>query len=122
MFLFQINVEECPTSSPELVELSSEQDREINRVKSHFKPAMSDQLEVTSLVQHTIELKDEFKSVAPTRVTPFPYSPSIHKALNEEIDRLLALGVIEDSNSDWALNAVPIKKAERIYSIVSRCA
>lgn len=110
MFLFQINVEECPTSSPELVELSSEQDREINRVKSHFKPAMSDQLEVTSLVQHTIELKDEFKSVAPTRVTPFPYSPSIHKALNEEIDRLLALGVIEDSNSDWALNAVPIKK------------
>lgn len=110
MFLFQINVEECPTSSPELVELSSEQDREINRVKSHFKPAMSDQLEVTSLVQHTIELKDEFKSVAPTRVTPFPYSPSIHKALNEEIDRLLALGVIEESNSDWALNAVPIKK------------
>ncbi|XP_058840796.1 uncharacterized protein K02A2.6-like [Topomyia yanbarensis] len=106
--ILQINAEESPEyTSSCFVELSSEQQNEIDRIKKLYKPAMSDQLEVTSLTQHSIELKAEFKDI---RVNPFPYSTSIHKALNEKIDRLLSFGIIEESMSDWALNAVPIKK------------
>lgn len=109
--LFVVNAEECVDNNPpRFVELSSEQVAALEKIKKLFKPAMSGQLEVTSLIEHKIEITEEFKDSPPVRVSPYPYSPSIHKALNEEIDRLLQLGVIEESYSDWALNAVPIKK------------
>ncbi|XP_055589797.1 uncharacterized protein LOC129741979 [Uranotaenia lowii] len=90
--------------------LSLEQLASLEEVKRSFKTADSDYLDTTDLCEHHIVIKDEFKSAKPIRLYPYPLAPKIQEGLFAEIDRLLARGIIEESNSDWSLNVVPIRK------------
>lgn len=102
-------VEEISLNSEE-TSLTLDQENEIEKVKQLFKAATSDRLDTTSLISHTITIADEAKKLPPIRLNPFPTSPKIQSQINSELDSLLELGIIERSNSDWALRLVPVSK------------
>lgn len=107
-----ISVETTPNKSlSERPSLSEKQVRILEDAKHHFKIATSDSLETTSLYEHEIIIKDEFKTAKPIRLYPYPIAPKIQEGLFGEVERLLARGVIEESNSEYSLNIVPIRKS-----------
>ena len=52
----------------------------------------------TNLIQHSIEVGD----AKPVKQRFYPVSPAVEKLMFKEIDRMLALGVIEPSSSPWS--------------------
>lgn len=78
--------------------LSEKQQKELENVKSAFKTYEKDGLGKTSLETHTIQLipgAEAFKE------RHFPVSPKVQELLFNEIDTMLKLGVIEESESPW---------------------
>lgn len=91
--------------------LTEEQQARLNDVKSKFKVFREgDKLGVTKLITHTIEFTDEYENAKPVRLNPYPWSPEIQKHVNEELDKWIDSGVVERSNSDWAMLIVPVVK------------
>lgn len=91
--------------------LTDKQKEILNQVRQSFKLASPEKLDTTPLIEHEIILGGEFQNSKPVRQYPYPISPKIQAGLFSEIDRLLARGIIEESNSDWSLNIVPIRKS-----------
>jgi len=87
--------------------LSPEQQLEMRQVLTAFPEVFSEQLGCTSLVKHKIELVDE----TPCVQTAYRLPDSLREPVEEEISRLLALGVIRESTSNFAAPMVPVKKA-----------
>lgn len=91
--------------------LTSEQKAQLEEVKKLFKIAVDGEvLDVTPLISHKIELRDEFQNSPPVRINPYPTSPEVQKKINRELDKMLCQKVIEPSKSDWALSTVPVIK------------
>lgn len=111
-----INQEECAVEEircelDEELKFTEEEEQMLEDVKKEFKVFKEgDQLEVTPLISHKIEFEDSFKNAGPIRLNPYPWSPEIQKCVNDELDKWLASGVVERSNSDWALLIVPVTK------------
>lgn len=92
-------------------ELNLEQKEQLEDIKKQFKVFREgENLETTPLITHKIEFTEEFKNALPVRLNPYPWSPEIQKNVNEELDKWLEAGVVERSNSDWALLIVPVVK------------
>lgn len=64
----------------------------------------------TNLLRHHIDTGDS----APVKQKHYPLSPPRQEEVYEELDRLLALGVIEESNSPWCSPIVTIRKPGKI--------
>lgn len=91
--------------------LSDSQKAQLDEIKSIFKTANDGEcLNITSLISHKIEIKDEYKHLPPIRINPYPTSPQIQQKINIELDNLLAQKVIEKSHSNWSLSTVPVIK------------
>ena len=58
-------------------------------------------------VPHVIKIKD---NAIPITKQPYRFPPEIKKALQEEIDKLLALDIIERRTNTWASPIIPVKK------------
>ena len=58
-------------------------------------------------VPHVIKTKD---NAIPISKQPYRFPPEIKKALQEEIDKLLALDIIERRTNTWASPIIPVKK------------
>lgn len=67
-------------------------------------------LDITPLISHKIELREEFSKSPPIRINPYPTSPDMQIKINKELDKMLTQGVIEKSKSDWSLSTVPVLK------------
>lgn len=80
--------------------LNEAQKKILDEVKQSFKVASPEKLDTTPLVEHKIILGDVFQNIKPVRQYPYPLSPKIQAGLFSEIDRLLARGIIEESNSE----------------------
>lgn len=64
----------------------------------------------TSLIKHTIDVG----SCTPIKQRFYPVSPAVEKLMFQEIDRMLALGVIEPSNSPWSSPMRMVVKPNKI--------
>ncbi|XP_063595779.1 uncharacterized protein LOC134772669 [Penaeus indicus] len=92
-------------------ELSSKQTAEIKQLVAEFSDVFSDKPGVTSTVIHDIELS----TVAPIHTKPYPIPHHLRKAFDEEVDRMLALGVVEHSTSLYCSPVVLVKKADNSW-------
>lgn len=86
--------------------LTSGQSEMLNNIIQKFKCSEENTLDTCNVMEHEIVLTD----YNPIHLNPHPWSPTIQKKINIEINRLLKLNIIEPSNSDWALQVVPVTK------------
>ena len=95
-------------------ELSSEQKIQLSKVVNLFKSiGPSDKLGLTKLIKHTIDTG----LTKPVKQRQYPLSYSMQKCLNEEIDKMLKLGIIEPSNSPWCSPIWLVKKADGSFRV-----
>ncbi|KAH8258514.1 hypothetical protein KR038_009319, partial [Drosophila bunnanda] len=94
-------------ADPESWTLSEAETRELEDIKKVFLTFEKDGLGTTGLEKHTIEL------VAGAKVfkdRPYPMSPAKQKVVEDEVDKMLALGVIEESKSPWSNRTTVVSK------------
>lgn len=60
----------------------------------------------TNVLSHSINTNDS----KPVKQRHYPVSPAVEKEMYSELDRMLALGVIEESNSPWNSPVVMVRK------------
>lgn len=89
--------------------LSPQHSKQIDEVIKTFKEISSEQVVLgkTNLIKHRIITEGP-----PIKRRYYPLSPVKLKALNEEVDRMLALGVIAPSRSPWANPVVMATKKD----------
>lgn len=88
--------------------LSFEQKCEVDRIIEMF-PSFSDKgLGLTDLHEHEIEI---VKGIKPIKQRFYSVSPAVLFELNKEIDRMLSLGVIEESKSSWNSPITLVRKS-----------
>lgn len=63
----------------------------------------------TNLLEHHIDVQ----GAAPVRKRCYPVSPPVEKIIHEEIDRMLALGVIEPCKSPWCSGMTLVQRGEK---------
>ncbi|KAK9731669.1 Zinc knuckle [Popillia japonica] len=69
-------------------------DELVNKLFANIDPQV---LGCTELVEHTIETDS-----APIKQRYYPISPAMQKIVNQELDKMLAQGVVERSSSPWS--------------------
>ena len=84
-----------------------EQRADLDRLLREFGGVFSDKPGRTTWIMHHIELEPGSK---PVRCTPYRLSPEKSKFLKEELDRLLTLGIIAESDSPWASPVILVPK------------
>lgn len=90
------------------ITLSDDQALKLEGVIKKFKATTPGQpLDKTSLIEHSIDTG----STKPIKQRYYPVSPYIQKEMDEELSRMLSLGVIEKSNSEWSNPVVGVRKA-----------
>jgi hypothetical protein len=77
-----------------------DQRKDLDQLLCSFSEVFSDKPGRTKLCTHRIELE---KNVKPIRCTPYRLGPEKTKFLKEELDTLLKLGIITESESGWGL-------------------
>lgn len=104
-------VEEIEAEPEDEELLTEEQKQQINEVRKEFKAFVEGgPLETTPMITHKIEFTEEYKHADPVRLNPYPWSPEVQKSVNEELDKWIEAGVVERSDSDWAMLIVPVMK------------
>ncbi|XP_055543099.1 uncharacterized protein LOC129728674 [Wyeomyia smithii] len=86
----------------------------IENVKKMFLPAREGELTLAKGAEHKIVLGEEWKNKPPVRQFPYVMSPKTQELVAVELNRLLDLGIIERSSSDWSLNCVPVIKPNKV--------
>lgn len=107
----QIISEICPFSSyrisdPNAHELSNDQTKAMEQVISLFPSNAKEGLGRTTIEKHTINTGD----TEPIKQRHYPVSPAIENLMNEELDRMLALDIIEESERAWSSPVVLVRK------------
>lgn len=96
-------------------DISDAQSRELETlIQSCFPEGAEDTLGCTSLVEHHIVTNSP-----PIKQRYYPLSPALQKVANEELDRMLKLGIVEPSKSPWAspILLVPKKDGTRRFCV-----
>lgn len=91
---------------PNLHTLTPSQSTRVDKVIASFPSSSSEELGKTSLIQHTIATPN----CVPVKQRYYAVSPAIQKLMDAELDRMLKLGVIEESQSPWSSPMVLIRK------------
>lgn len=110
MMINELSATEANTVSPIDTEpkhvLTEIDQRRLDKVRAEF-PSYTDRgLGRTSLVKHVIDVGDN----KPIKQRHYPISPAVQKLVYEELDRMLALDVIEESHSSWNSPVVLVRK------------
>lgn len=92
---------------PRMHSLTTEQLEKLELVKKCFPSFETEGLGKTSLIQHIITTTE----TRPIKQRHYPVSPPIQERMYAELDRMLALGVIEESQSPWNSPVVLTKKS-----------
>lgn len=105
-----------------VVEFSVSSIEKSNKMEHNLTPVQRDELDFvmrefpsaailglgkTNLIEHKIELTNN----APIKQRYYPISPAVQECVDEEIDRMLNLGVIEESTSAYSSPIVLVRKA-----------
>lgn len=103
-------IEEIKIQDPDksnLHNLTPPQQESLNNVVSMFPSCVTEGLGKTTLLKHTIDVGN----AAPIKHRYHAVSPAIQKKMFEEVDRMLSLGVIEESRSAWSSPMTVVTKA-----------
>lgn len=84
--------------------------QQLVEVRKLFVGAQPDKLTITPLIEHRIEISEEWKGKPPVRQYPYTLSPKVQQKVAAELERMLSIGIIERANSDWCSNVVPVIK------------
>lgn len=90
--------------------LSKDQQKKLDELVEETFGKMGSKLGCTSMVEHTISTDAE-----PIKQRHYPLSPALQKQVNEELDKMLADGIVEPSNSPWASPIILVKKPDGKY-------
>ncbi|GBP16026.1 Retrovirus-related Pol polyprotein from transposon 297 [Eumeta japonica] len=90
--------------------LSAEEKLRLENVVSEFPSFENLGLGCTSLVEHHIDTGD----APPIKCKHYPLSPPRQVEVYKELDRLLEMGVIEESNSPWCFPIVNVRKPGKV--------
>ena len=93
-----------------LHDLSSEQRFELEKVIRSFPSYSKQGLGCTPLLEHHIDTGD----AVPVKAKLYPLSPPKQAEAYKELDRLLSLNVIEESNSPWCSPVVIVRKPGKV--------
>lgn len=99
---------DVPKENPEMNQhdLTSVQLSRLNKVKTLFPSSSDLGLGHTSLLIHRIDTGD----AEPIKSRHYPVSPKVQELMYAELDRMLALGVIEEAESPWNSPVVLVRK------------
>jgi len=89
-------------------ELSSEQRGEAEKVLAEFQDIFTDVPKVTNLGENFIEIT----SLEPIRSRAYPLPFAMREAVDQELESMLANGVIEPSTAPYASPIVVVKKSD----------
>lgn len=87
--------------------LSSVNQARLDEVISKFPSCKLEGLGKTSLIKHQIDVG----SATPIKQRHYPVSPAVQAVMYAELDRMLDLGVIEESQSAWNAPVVLVRKS-----------
>ncbi|XP_037929927.1 uncharacterized protein LOC119664528 [Teleopsis dalmanni] len=79
--------------------LNTSQQKKLEQVIKEFPSFSELGLGSTNVESHKIEVTNE---QLPVKQRHYPISPAIQKLMYDELDRMLSLGVIKESNSSWS--------------------
>lgn len=96
--LEQINIEKPMNRDDHQYPLTPCQTQQLAAIIDLFPNFETQGLGRTSLITHDIDVYD----ATPIKQRFYPVSPAVEKLEYKEIDRMLTLGVIEESKSDWS--------------------
>lgn len=97
---------ETSSIDPNVHNLSVEERVRLETVKEEFLDFDRHGLGKTELMEHVIDTGD----AVPVKQRHYPVSPAVQSLLYQEVDRMIDLGVIEESESPWCSPVVLIKK------------
>lgn len=93
--------------------LSNQQREVLDQLIADAFGTSDGRLGCTSLIEHVIETKSP-----PIKCRYYPVSPILQGYINEQVDQLLADGVIEPSDSGWSAPILLVKKKDNSYRFV----
>lgn len=96
-----------PLPDPNIHSLNVSQARNLNTIRELFPSCEAEGLGRTSLISHHIDVG----STSPIKQRHYPVSPAVQRIMYDELDRMLALGVIEESQSAWNSPVVLVRKS-----------
>ncbi|XP_055918604.1 uncharacterized protein K02A2.6-like [Eupeodes corollae] len=88
------------------IDLNDEEHDRLRETIARFPSFTTKGLGKTNLVEHFIDTGD----ATPIKQRHYPISPAIQALVYEELDRMLSLGVIEESSSAWSSPVVLVRK------------
>ena len=88
--------------------LSQTQAEEVRQILEEFSDVFSDVPSKTHVIEHSIELQDK----KPIFRKPYPLSFSSEKIIREEVQSMLAMDIIEKSDSPYSSPIVLVKKKD----------
>lgn len=83
---------------------------ELEKIKKLFPSFENHGLGKTDMEEHVIDVVDEG---LPIKQRHYPISPVIQNLIYEELDRMLKIGVIEESNSSWSSPVTLVRKVNK---------
>lgn len=86
---------------------SEDQQQQLDEVIRLFPSSEEEGLGRTTLLRHTIDVGD----ARPTKQRYHAVSPAIEKKMYAEVDRMIGLGVVEESKSAWNSPVTAVAKA-----------
>lgn len=92
--------------------LSDEQQFQLEKLLAEKFEKMGDKLGCTTAAEHEIELKPDAK---PVKQRYYPVSPAKQKLLDEELQKMLSLGIVEPSKSAWSSPVLLVPKSDGEY-------
>ncbi|KAH8367496.1 hypothetical protein KR084_005244, partial [Drosophila pseudotakahashii] len=106
-------------TEPESHELNAEQRQQLDEVRKSFLSFEEHGLGRTEKMKHAIEL---VPGATPVKDRHYPVSPAVQQLIYQEINAMLRLGVIEESDSPWSntitLDSTSCTSASRSWSFV----
>ena len=92
--------------------LTKDQARKLQQTKTEFLAAEDDKIGSTTVLEHVIDTGNSL----PVKQRHYPISPYQQEKVNTELDRMLKLGVIQESYSSWnsPLVVVPKSNSDKI--------
>lgn len=90
--------------------LTSDEQIQLESVLLQFRSYEQYGLGCTNLLEHHIDTGE----AVPIKAKHYPLSPPRQKEVYDELDRLIKLGVIEESNSPWCSPIVNIRKPGKV--------
>lgn len=99
-----------PASAMDMHDLTMNQKHQLEQAIAQFPSFTTQGLGKTHLEEHVIDTE----GAVPIKQKHYPVSPAIQKLMHTELDRMLELGVIEESNSPWNSPVVLVRKPGKV--------